>query len=174
MILRARDSRLLFWIIAVGAIIVDQAVKAWARHEFRDNLNAMHGGPFPRFFELTLTYNEGIAFGLFQGHGVFLAPVAVLMSAGAVWYSVRHPGDPVLAHAAMGLLAAGAIGNLYDRITLGHVTDMFYFRVINFPVFNVADSCITIAAVLLIYLWSIEALVKPKPATAPPSSTEQA
>ena len=156
------------------AILLDQALKAWARHVFDANLAALHSGPFPGFFEFTLTYNEGIAFGMFQGHGKFLAPVAILMSGGAVWYSLRHPRDPALAHVAMGLLAAGALGNLYDRMFLGKVTDMFYFRAINFPVFNVADSCITIAAVLLIYLWSVEAMVKPKPAPPAPPHAEQA
>jgi signal peptidase II len=67
----------------------------------------------------------------------------------------------------MGLLAAGALGNLFDRVAFGKVTDMFYFRAINFPVFNVADACITIAAGLLIYLWTVEALAKPKPAEPP-------
>jgi len=169
--LRARDGRALFWIVAIVAIVVDQAVKAWARHVFADNLAALSGAPLPGSFEFTLTYNEGIAFGMFPGHGVFLAPVAILMSGGAIWYSFKHPREPVLAHVAMGLLAAGALGNLYDRLAHGKVTDMFYFRLINFPVFNVADSCITVAAVLLVYLWSVEALVKPKQSA---SSPEQA
>ncbi|MHB8636943.1 MAG: signal peptidase II [Fimbriimonadaceae bacterium] len=164
----------MFWIIAILAIVLDQVIKAWARHTFADNLAVLHSAPFPGVFEFTLTYNEGIAFGMFQGHGVLLAPVAILMSVGSVWYSVRHPHDPALAHVAMGLLAAGALGNLYDRLAFGKVTDMFYFRAINFPVFNVADSCITIAAGLLIYLWSVEAMVKPKPAPPPPPQAEQA
>jgi signal peptidase II len=49
----------------------------------------------------------------------------------------------------MALLCAGAIGNLIDRLALGRVTDMFWLRFIDFPVFNVADVCITIAGVLL-------------------------
>ena len=172
--MQAKDNRRLFWVIAILAIVLDQAVKAWARHAFGNNLAAMHSGPLPGIFEFTLTYNEGIAFGMFQGHGVFLAPVAIVMSGGATWYSARHPRDPLLAHVAMGLLAAGALGNLWDRLFFGKVTDMFYFRAINFPVFNVADSCITIAAVLLIYLWSVEAMVKPKATPPTPPAAEQA
>lgn len=49
----------------------------------------------------------------------------------------------------LGMLAAGAIGNLIDRLWMGKVTDMFWFRLINFPVFNVADACITVSAILL-------------------------
>lgn len=168
--LPVRDNRKLFWIIALVALVLDQVVKAWARHVFDPGLAVLGGAPFPRYFEFTLTYNEGIAFGMFQGHGGALAPVAILMSGGAVWYSLRHPRDPALAHVAMGLLAAGALGNLWDRLFFGKVTDMFYFRAINFPVFNVADSCITIAAILLIYLWSVEAMVKPKP--GPPAAEQ--
>jgi signal peptidase II len=148
----------------VLSIALDQAVKAWARNVFWDgNVARLGGRPFPGFFEITLTDNKGIAFGLLQGHGVLLAPVAILMSVGAMWYSYRHPRDPALAQTAMGLLAAGALGNLFDRLAFGKVTDMFYFRAINFPVFNIADACITVAAALLIYLWSVEALAKPKP-----------
>ena len=165
--MQAKDNRRLFWIIAIVALVLDQAIKSWARHVFEHNLAVLSGAPFPKFFEFTLTTNQGIAFGMFQGHGVYLAPVAILMSGGAMWYSFRHPRDPALAQVAMGLLAAGALGNLYDRVVYGKVTDMFYFRAINFPVFNVADSCITIAAILLIYLWSVEAMVKPKPASPP-------
>ena len=162
-----KDTRRLFWVVVIVAIILDQAVKVWARHVLGDNLSVLGGKPFPGFFEITLTDNKGIAFGLLQGHGVLLAPVAILMSGGAMWYSHRHPHDPALAQAAMGLLAAGALGNLFDRLAWGKVTDMFYFRAINFPVFNVADACITVAAALLIYLWTVEAMAKPKPAAPP-------
>ncbi len=163
-----KDYRRLFWVVLVVSILVDQIVKAWVRHALGDNAAAWGSKPFPGFFEITLTYNKGIAFGIFQGHGVLLAPVAILMSGGAMWYSQKHPKDPASAQLAMGLLAAGALGNLIDRVAYGKVTDMFYFRAINFPVFNIADSCITVAAALLIYLWTLEAVVKSKPPTPAP------
>ena len=56
----------------------------------------------------------------------------------------------VLTRVILSLLFAGAIGNLIDRVFLGYVRDMIYFSLINFPVFNVADSAITIAAALLV------------------------
>lgn len=164
-----KKRQVMFLIVMVGMIVADQLVKAWIRHAF-----AVHGSigglPWPGVFELTLTYNEGIAFGLFQGAGVFLAPIAVAIAAGATWYSFSHPKESPWGHFAMGLLAAGAIGNLIDRIAFHRVTDMFWFRLIDFPVFNVADSCITVAAILLILVWWRDAAQK-KPHSVPDHTT---
>ena len=151
------DRRLIFWIIFIGMIVVDQLVKAWVRHVFQDgNLAVLGGKPWPGVFEITLTYNRGIAFGMLQGHGILLAPVAVLMALFAIFLSMKSREEPVLLHIALALLGAGALGNLFDRLVFGKVTDMFYFRPINFPVFNVADACITVSAILLLYIWSFE------------------
>jgi signal peptidase II len=158
-----------FTVLFVSMLILDQAVKFWARQTFGDadgyptNLAKLGGAPWPGVFEFTLTYNKGIAFGLFQGLGVFLAPVAVAIAVGAGVYSWKHPREPVWTHVAMGLLASGAIGNLYDRVFLKKVTDMFWFRLIDFPVFNVADACITVATALLLVTWTLEALHQKEP-----------
>jgi signal peptidase II len=141
-----------FWVVFVGMLALDQLVKAWVRGALPPH-GSFGGRPFPGVFELTLIYNEGIAFGMLKGAGPLLAPIAVLIACGATYYSLKHPKEPVVTHVAMGLLAAGALGNLYDRVVSHQVTDMFWFRLINFPVFNVADSCITIATGLLILGW---------------------
>ena len=150
-------------------LIVDQAVKVWVRGAIPQH-GSIRGLPFPGFFEITLQYNEGIAFGFLAGKGLFLSPVAVAIACGAGWYSFRHPKDSLLTHVSMGLLAAGALGNLYDRLVNGRVTDMFYFRAIRFPVFNVADSCITVATILLILTW-FSASEQAKKAPAPMSES---
>lgn len=149
-----RNSRALFWTVFVVTLALDQATKAWARGAFAEHQSP--GFPWPGVFELTLTYNKGIAFGMLQGAGVFLAPIAVAIAVAAWMYSHRNDGDGPVSHTAMALLASGALGNLYDRIALGKVTDLFWFRLINFPVFNIADTCITVAAGLLILKWSRE------------------
>ncbi|MFZ4506781.1 MAG: signal peptidase II [Fimbriimonas sp.] len=159
-----RRSALIFWVTALTLLIVDQAVKAWTRQEF--HIGEAHP-LWPGVFELTLTYNKGIAFGMAQGMGVWLAPVAVGIAIVAGVYSARNPQERALIHVCMGLLASGAIGNLIDRVWLGQVTDMFWFRLIDFPVFNVADSCITIATILLSLTWWKDA---PKPAPSAQSS----
>ena len=160
----------LFTAISILMFIVDQAVKVWVRGAIPQH-GSIRGLPFPGFFEITLQYNEGIAFGFLAGKGLFLSPVAVAIACGAGWYSFRHPKDSLLTHVSMGLLAAGALGNLYDRLVNGRVTDMFYFRAIRFPVFNVADSCITVATILLIATWFGEAAKQGKPQPAIASET---
>ena len=122
---------------------------------------SLHGLPWPGIFEFKLTYNEGVAFGFFQGAGRFLSPVAIAIAIGAGWYAVRHPKEGTMTQVAMGLLASGALGNLYDRMVLGRVTDMFWIRLIDFPVFNIADTCITFATILLILIWWRDAM-RPK------------
>lgn len=102
-------------------------------------------------FELKLVYNEGVAFGMMQGAGIYLTPVAVGIAVLAGWYSWNHGKEHTGLHVTCALLAAGSIGNLADRLAHGKVTDMFWIRAINFPVFNLADVCITVAGVLFIF-----------------------
>jgi signal peptidase II len=151
-----RSNTWLFFAILVVTLILDQVVKAWARGAMPEG-GSLAGLPWPGVFEFKLVYNEGVAFGLFSGAGRYLSPIAVAIAAGAAWYSLKHPSDSKWSHLAMGLLASGAIGNLYDRLFLGRVTDMFWFRLIDFPVFNIADACITVATAILIVTWWREA-----------------
>lgn len=151
-----------FLSVLAVTLVLDQLVKGWVRDAIPVH-GSLGGKPWPGVFELTLTYNEGIAFGLFQKMAIFMTPVAILIAGGATWYAARHPKESVLSHVAMGLLASGALGNLYDRLVHHRVTDMFWFRAIDFPVFNVADACITVATILLIVTWWRDA-VKERPA----------
>jgi signal peptidase II len=100
--------------------------------------------------ELKLVYNDGVAFGMLQGSGLVLTPLAAAIAAGAA-ASVWRAKDPGPIHTwVCAMLAAGALGNMVDRLRFGRVTDMFYVRAIDFPVFNVADVCISLAAVALV------------------------
>ena len=158
------NRRVLFWSLLVGMVALDQIVKVWAREAADFTVGRTFLTLWPNVFELRLTYNEGIAFGWFQGGGVWLAPIAIAIAIGAIWYNAKHPLESKWAHTSAALLAAGAVGNLYDRIVHRKVTDMFYFRLIDFPVFNVADACITVAACMLIISWIREAFHQPAPA----------
>jgi len=142
----------IFLIVLFTTLALDQIVKGWVRGAIPQH-GSMGGLPIPGVFEITLTYNKGIAFGLFQGMAIFMTPIALAIAGGSAWYSLRHKEEGPMTHIAMGLLASGALGNLYDRLVHGQVTDMFWFRLIDFPVFNVADACITIATILLIITW---------------------
>jgi signal peptidase II len=107
------------------------------------------------FFNLALTYNRGISFGLFNGGAGVNALVFSLAAAAIVAiliYWLAHAASPVLA-VAIGLVIGGAIGNVIDRLRLGAVVDFldFHAGALHWPAFNVADSaiCIGVAAMLL-------------------------
>ena len=133
----------------LGLIALDQVVKHLARTAADNTVGRTIAALWPNVFELKLVFNKGIAFGMLQGKGVWLAPIAILIGVGAMAYSIAKPKESRLTHVTMVCLAAGALGNLIDRSLFGQVTDMFWFRLIDFPVFNVADVLITIAGVLL-------------------------
>ncbi|MBV6458137.1 MAG: Lipoprotein signal peptidase [Fimbriimonadaceae bacterium] len=147
----------LFIVIVVLGLIIDQAVKVWIRQTLPIG-GSLEGKPWPGVFEITHTENLGIAFGMMQGLGAYLTPIAIVIAVAATAYSYRSPEDGAYSHLTMALLASGALGNMIDRLFLGKVTDMFRARFIDFPVFNVADTWITIAAVLLIAKWGAESL----------------
>lgn len=139
-----------FWISGIAFLVLlllDQVTKALVRHYF--SYMEAPGYPWPGVFELTLTYNTGIAFGRFEGLGIIFTPIALLIAVGSLIYSIKNPKLSWLMHFSLGMLAAGAIGNLIDRLWLNRVTDMLWFRLIDFPVFNIADCCITVSAILL-------------------------
>lgn len=98
--------------------------------------------------------NHGAAFSMLQDAMWFFYIIAIVAMAFIAWFLHRMPADrrylPV--RIILVCIAAGALGNLIDRITLGYVRDFIYFSLINFPVFNVADIYVTCAVVVLIVL----------------------
>ncbi|MBI5707232.1 MAG: signal peptidase II [Armatimonadetes bacterium] len=163
-------NRRIFLTVFTLSVIVDQVVKEIVRQTLNPHQSV---GPWPGVFEITLQTNEGIAFGMFQGIAIFLTPIAIAIGIGSYLYSKNHPQESAWIHTAMALLAGGALGNLIDRVFLGRVTDMFAFRLIHFPVFNVADSCITIAAAILILKWSRELVTHHPEETAEQTSESE-
>jgi len=106
---------------------------------------------FPHFLYFSLVHNTGIAFGFFKDCGAVFIIIPVILTGLLIYnvYYYRH--SPTLSRlyiVAFSLILGGAIGNLYDRIFLGYVIDFIDFRV--WPVFNVADSAITIGAALIL------------------------
>ena len=90
--------------------------------------------------------NSGVAFGLFQGYGL-LVTLATLVLLVVLMRTTLRSSQGRLVPLCMGLILGGAVGNLIDRVRFGGVVDFLDFRV--WPVFNLADSCITIGAVLM-------------------------
>ena len=138
------------WVVAALTIGADQFSKAVVRA----TLNPTQHLPLVPFLHLTYVQNTGTAFGLFRGHpGVFIA----LSVAVGAWIIVEwrrsHADAPRATRHALALILGGAIGNLIDRVRFGYVVDFIDLRV--WPVFNVADSAITIGVgwLLLQLLW---------------------
>jgi signal peptidase II len=147
-----RRVRVVAIAVVVAVLAVDQATKAWAVHRLGSSSIKVFGN----WFELRLSYNSGSAFSLFDN----MTPLLAVVAAGvAIWLArvLRRTTDTVLA-VALALVLGGAVGNLIDRLARdpsflhGRVVD--FIRVGSWPIFNVADSAITIGVVLLaIRVW---------------------
>src|SRR5674476_540719 len=107
------------------------------------------------FFNLVLTYNAGAAFSFLSDASGwqrwFFSAIAASASGLIIYLLRKHAADKLFCM-ALSLILGGALGNLWDRITLGHVVDFLDFHVSNYhwPAFNVADSAIFLGAILLI------------------------
>jgi signal peptidase II len=126
---------------------LDRATKIWAANVLATS------GPIRvlPFFELAYAENTGAAFSLGGGFGGAANLFFIVVSAALIAFLVRllrkWPKDDVWLQAGGTLVLSGAFGNLYDRIVHRYVVDFLYLH--HWPVFNVADSCITVGALLL-------------------------
>jgi len=105
-------------------------------------------------FELQYLQNYGAAFGIMQNQLSFLIPLTIVISILGVYIFTRIPFTKRFEALRWTLyfFMAGAIGNFIDRISLGYVVDFLYFKLIDFPIFNVADIYITCSCIVLILL----------------------
>ena len=110
----------------------------------------------PGVLSLSYIENRGAAFGIMQGRQWLLIVISAVMIAAAVVFYIRRIRDIQYRYLRVLIvfLVAGALGNMIDRIMLGYVRDFIYFKLIDFPVFNVADIYVTVSAVLIL-IWII-------------------
>ncbi len=150
---RPRGRGIVPWLaLIVVVIVIDQLTKIGIAKTFAYGARKeiIHG-----FFDLTLLYNKGAAFSFLSGAGGwqrwFFTIIGVVAALFIVFMLAKHSSQRLFS-CALALIAGGALGNVIDRLIHGHVVDflLFYFRDWSFPAFNVADSAITIGAVLLI------------------------
>lgn len=157
-----------YLLLALLVLVLDQVSKYLVIDHFQygERMPVIAG-----FFDLTLLYNPGAAFSFLAGHGGwqrwFFAAIAIGASL-FLLYLLRQSRGRVLFSFALGLILGGAIGNLIDRLLLGHVTDflLFYQGGWHFPAFNLADTAITIGAVLMIGE-ELLSMFRPRPSPAP-------
>lgn len=148
-----RFGRLSWLWLSLLVLIVDQASKYYfeSRLEMYEQIVII-----PDYFSWTLAYNTGAAFSfLADGAGWqrwLFALIAIIVSAVLVVWLKRLGRDETWLAIALALVLGGALGNLYDRVVLGHVIDFILVHWQNrwyFPAFNIADSAISVGAVML-------------------------
>lgn len=138
----------LFYGCAAAVIAADQLTKAFASSRLLPGQPVPFLGDFVRF---TLVHNTGAAFGLFPGSRVPFIIVSVLAIGVVLYLFLRETYRSVMNRVLLGCILGGAIGNLIDRVRLGWVVDFIDmgFGTARWPVFNVADSAVTLGVILL-------------------------
>ena len=131
-------------------LAIDQGSKYLAVHFLQGHPDVIL---IPGVFQLEYLENRGAAFGILQNQRVLLLIVTLIIFGGLCYFYCKMGSGrkwrPL--QSAIVLIAAGAIGNFIDRMMWHYVVDFLYIKAINFPVFNVADCYVCVAAVLLIY-----------------------
>lgn len=132
--------------ICAGILILDILTKIWAT----DVLKGLVTIPlWQNVFHLTYVENTGAAFGSFQGNRVFLVAVTLIAIVAGCVFLAKNRNKSLLS-VGTAFVLGGALGNLLDRVFRGFVVDMLDFRLINFPVFNVADIFVCLGAALIV------------------------
>jgi len=146
-----------FWLLASLSLLADRLTKVWVLETFttRGETRPI----WPDVFHFTYELNRGAAFSLFQG-AVWLRWLSLLVSVGLIALAVLGPKLRFWEQLGYGLVLGGAVGNGIDRFTpSGAVIDFLDFRLISFPVFNLADVSINLGIACLL----IAALRMPPP-----------
>ena len=135
----------LLWVLAALVLLLDQSTKsvivAW--------LDWGDSWPAEGLLRITHARNTGTAFSLFQGHSNILSLVAIFAVAVLLWVYATTGAKSLILRIALGLQLGGALGNLIDRLQQGYVTD--FLDVGPWPIFNVADSAISVGMVLMVW-----------------------
>ena len=139
--------------LAAGIAVLaaaDQLTKVWAVRALKDAPHVLIDG----VLEFCYLENHGAAFGVFQGARSFflIITVAFLIAASCVFCRIPSTRRMVWLRLTLILMTGGAVGNFIDRMRFGYVRDFIYFSLIDFPIFNVADICVTTSAILLAFL----------------------
>jgi len=141
-------------LILVAGVLI--ALDQWTKSLVRANLEfGEMWSPWPwisPYARIVHWYNTGVAFGMFQDHGMLFTILNTIIAGFILIFYHRLSAEDWFLGIALSMQFGGAIGNLIDRMTIGHVTD--FVSVGNFPVFNVADASVTVGVgVMIIALW---------------------
>ncbi len=140
-----RIGKKIILLLATLVAIVDQVSKFIIQHIFSP------GSSIPiikDIFHITLVHNTGAAFGILKARTPYLVIIGIIAAFFILYYLSRLKKDAACTRIAFSLILGGIIGNLIDRLRFGYVIDFLDLRI--WPVFNVADSAITIGAILMV------------------------
>lgn len=143
--------------LSLFVVLADQFSKSWIRTTLAGGQSLFDIG----FFRIVHAQNTGAAFGILRDYSAALtvidfAGIVIILLLVSVWQHRWSFWDNLLVRASLGLILGGTVGNLIDRLRLGHVTDFIDFKV--WPAFNIADAAVTIGFILMAYrlLWLVQ------------------
>lgn len=171
----------MMFVIAIVAMVLDQITKRMVEADIALGASVNIPGLSP-YLTWTHTQNTGASFSMLQNAGGFFIIVAIVVSGLIIYYAPRLPADDWLSRVGLGLQLGGAIGNMVDRLRQGYVTDFVHFRIpeigFDWPVFNVADSCIFVGVIVLLFSSFMrerrEARAQVAPGNGPPQARDHA
>ena len=137
-----------FWLAAIIGLALDQLTKYWVTRTFAELGDTIP--LWPGVFHFTYVVNTGAAFSLFTGGAGWLRWLSLLVSLGLMLYAWVNPRLPRWEQLGYGLILSGAIGNGVCRFLYNYVIDFLDFRLIRFPVFNLADVAINLGILVLL------------------------
>jgi signal peptidase II len=134
-------------VVAAVVVAIDQITQALVIRAFGPPEAGKSKEIVPKLLDFRHDENTGAAFSMFQGQSALLLIIAVVVVALLVYYYRALPQENWTLRLAVGGVLGGAVGNIIDRVRLGHVTD--WIHVPHYPTFNFADSCITVGMITL-------------------------
>jgi signal peptidase II len=146
--MKQRLRHLIYFILLV---VIDQISKYFARMTLQKNGSV---SIIPGILKLQYHENTGAVWGILTGKTEFLTVLSILLSVllFAAYFKIPQKRRYLPIQIIWVFIMAGALGNFIDRITLKYVVDFIYFELINFPIFNLADSYLTVSSILLLIL----------------------
>ena len=136
-------------VLALALSLALLGLDQWVKHYVTVNIPLGEAQPFlPGLVELRTVHNYGAAWSSFSGQTTALAVVTVLLMAAVAYLLVRRIVRHPLGVIAGVMILAGGVGNLIDRLFRGYVVDMFDLTLFSYPVFNFADCCVVVGAIL--------------------------
>lgn len=136
----------------VAAVVLDQVTKLAAIQVLKPSPTGIE--VIPSVFRLLYLENRGAAFGVMQDRQMFFVIIGIFMLIviGVLYVMMPKTKKFIPLRICAVLICGGAIGNMIDRVRLNYVVDFFYFELIDFPIFNVADIYVTVSCILFVLL----------------------